>query len=145
MVLSRGRDVVLVVLAAVACGCGDGGGAGSSTGSFSQGLVFNEAPAGSSADHGQVVFGIAADGIHAGNDPDSLFVGFSAEANQNIASNGRTCFTCHRPDSNFMINPLLPLDANLSADDPLIKPENIVADSGGNPDAPDSLTTSGWC
>jgi len=143
MASRRGWSLIVAVLAAAACGCGDGDGSGGSSGSFSQGLVFNEAPAGSSADHGQVVFGIAADGIHAGNDPDSVFVGFSADAGQNIASNGRTCFTCHRPDANFMINPLLPLDAHLPVDDPLINPDNIVADSGGNPDAPQLLNDFG--
>ena len=42
-----------------------------------------------------------------------------------------------------MINPLLPLDANLPPDDPLIVPEAILADSGGNPDAPALLNAFG--
>jgi hypothetical protein len=83
---------------------------------------------------GRAVFGIAADGVG----PDAtlaLFSGFSQKAGRTIGTNGRTCFSCHRPEANFMLNPLLPLARHLRSDDPLIRPDAVVADSGGHPDA----------
>lgn len=135
-----------LALGGAACGGGGSGGGGSVTpppaDGFSQDLVFNQAPADGDAAHGQAVFGIAADGVH-GDDSQALFQGFSGKAGTDITANGRTCFSCHRPEANFMINPILPLDEHVAADDPLIKPDAVLADSGGNPDAPQLLNDFG--
>jgi len=138
------RWIVTVLLATTLCapGCGGGGQSGSSSEQFSQDLTFTQAPPGADATHGQAVFGIAADGIHSDTSK-ALFSGFSEEAGATITANGRTCFSCHRPEANFMINPLLPLDRNLPADDPLIAPDAVAADSAGNPDAAELLNDFG--
>jgi hypothetical protein len=123
-------------------GCGGEVGTQQTSDGFSDTLVFNQAPAGTDAVHGRAVFGIAADGV-SGDSSQALFVGFSNEAGQEITSNGRSCFTCHRPEANFMLNPLLPLDQHIPADDPLIAPDAVLADSDGNPDAPALLNDFG--
>jgi len=126
----------------VVSGCGDGSQTQPTTAAFSNTLVVNQTPAGADAAHGQAVFGIAADGV-SGDSSQALFVGFSNKAGQDITSNGRSCFSCHRPAANFMINPLLPLDQHIPADDPLIAPDAVLADSDGNPDAPQLLNDFG--
>lgn len=140
-------SICLLSLVVAAASCGGGGADGGSPepppgDGFSRELVFNQAPADGDPVRGQAVFGIAADGVH-GDDTEALFTGFSPKAGVDVTANGRTCFSCHRPDANFMINPLLPLDENLPADDPLVDPAAIVADSGGNPDAPQLLNDFG--
>jgi len=135
---------IAVVLAVLAAGCDDGGSAPGSppaTG-FSNDLTFAAPPSGADPARGRAVFGIAADGV-SGDSSQALFTGFSAEAGQMITSNGRTCFSCHRPGANFMLNPLLPLDEHLAADDPVIDPNAVLADSAGNPDAPQLLNDFG--
>lgn len=132
----------LMLMMVVAGGCGDGNGTSQTTDGFSDSLVFNQATAGADAAHGRAVFGIAADGV-SGDSTQALFVGFSNRAGQEITSNGRSCFSCHRPQANFMLNPLLPLDEHVAADDPLIAPDAVLADSDGNPDAPRLLNDFG--
>jgi cytochrome c peroxidase len=129
-------------LLVVAGGCGGDGGTQQTSNGFSDALVFNQTPAGADAVHGRAVFGIAADGV-SGDSSQALFVGFSNEAGQQVTSNGRTCFSCHRPQANFMLNPLLPLDQHIPADDPLIAPDAVLADSAGNPSAPALLNDFG--
>jgi len=137
----RVTAAALLLIGLALAGCGDGS-PSQGAGGFSDELTFNRQPLGADADRGRAVFGIAADGIH-GDPSQALFVGRSTEAGADITSNGRTCFTCHRPEANFMINPLLPFDQHLAPDDPLIRPDAIVADSGGNPDAPQLLNDFG--
>lgn len=138
--LQRLLPALACCLVAIAAGCGGGGSSGDGNPAtpppdgFSQDLTFNQAPPDGDPTHGQAVFGIAADGIH-GDDSEAKFTGFSEKANADITANGRTCFSCHRPEANFMLNPLLPLDQNLPPDDPVIQPDAVLADSGGNPDA----------
>lgn len=136
--------ILLLVLLASACG---GGAAQAPNGpppadGFSYELSFNRAPDDGDPARGQAVFGIAPDGT-SGDDTDALFTGFSPKAGVEITANGRTCFSCHRPEANFMINPLLPLDQHLPPDDALVLESAVVADSGGNPDAPRLLNDFG--
>ena len=138
----RNRGGVAALLVLLACGCGDSRSSDRPEGAFSQALVFNQAPAGSDAARGRAVFGLAADGVH-GDPSGGLFTGFSDKAGTAITANGRTCFSCHRPEANFMINPLLPLDQHVAPDDPLVRADAVVADSAGNPDAPRLLNDFG--
>jgi hypothetical protein len=132
----------LVTFGLVTAGCGGSNATQPAGGEFSETLTFNSAPVGSDPTPGQATFGLASDGIH-GDSSQALFEGFSQRAGKTITSNGRTCFSCHRPEANFMINPLLPLDQHLAADDPLIDPAAVVADSAGNPDAAQLLNDFG--
>jgi hypothetical protein len=131
-----------VTFGLVTAGCGGSNETQPAGGEFSQTLTFNSAPVGSDPTRGRATFGLASDGIH-GDSSQALFEGFSQTAGKTITSNGRTCFSCHRPEANFMINPLLPLDQHLAADDPLIDPAAVMADSAGNPDAAQLLNDFG--
>ena len=144
---SRILASALIVVAALASSCGGGGGGDGGVApppadGFSRELVFSPPPPDGDPVRGQAVFGIAADGIH-GDDSQALFTGFSEKAGVEITANGRTCFSCHRPEANFMLNPLLPLDEHLEPDDALIRSDAVLADSAGNPDAPRLLNEFG--
>ena len=110
-------------------------------------LFFGYPPLGSEPLRGEEVFGIDHDTQEAlpacdsGSDCIALFEGTADDGLTQIVSNGRTCFTCHRPKANFQIGSLLPLDQNLPPDDPLIV--FVDADAQSNPDAPKNLNDFG--
>lgn len=83
------------------------------------------------SDNGRAKFGIATDGVS--EDPtDALFEGFSAAAGgQAIVSNGRSCFTCHRPDDGLGL-PVPPLSNTIPFTDPVFT--GVDADAQGDPD-----------
>jgi hypothetical protein len=79
-------------------------------------------------DTGRALFGVAADGVSS-DTSQALFEGVSSIAG-NVVSNGRTCFSCHRPDRRFGLPPL-PLSSTVPATDVLFT--GLVADTGDEP------------
>lgn len=77
---------------------------------------------------GQGQFGIGADGVTP-DDSTAIFEGTSAIAGP-VVSNGRTCFTCHRPDQRLGLNKL-PLHDHIPSTDVLFT--GLVADTGAEP------------
>jgi hypothetical protein len=77
---------------------------------------------------GRAKFGVAADGVSS-DSSQALFEGHSSIAG-NVVSNGRTCFTCHRPDQRFGLN-RLPLDSTIPLTDVLFT--GLSADIGDEP------------
>lgn len=77
---------------------------------------------------GQGQFGIAADGVSA-DSTTAIFEGTSSIAGP-VVSNGRTCFTCHRPDQRLGLNKL-PLHDHIPQSDVLFT--GLVADTGVEP------------
>lgn len=103
-------------------------------------IRFNPIQAGSDATHGRELFGISAD-LRTPDPSWALFEGFSIAAGRSIASNGRTCFTCHRGlDTSFGLPPP-PLSASIPATDPLFTGMN--ADIQGDPDGAYNLENLG--
>lgn len=136
---------IIASCAVLLVGCADDSATGSDTrasgGSFNAGsrnlhlqrtLRFNQIEAGSDAARGRARFGLAANG----NDEDkteALFEGFSLEFGGVVASNGRTCASCHRGFANNLGLSPLPLSQSVPADDALFT--GIEADAAGDPDA----------
>lgn len=77
---------------------------------------------------GQALFGVAADGVSS-DSSQALFEGDSSIAGT-VVSNGRTCFSCHRPDSRFGLPPP-PLSNTIPTTDVLFT--GLVADTGDEP------------
>ncbi len=93
---------------------------------------FNQIVPGTDPDNGRAVFGSAID--EATEDATlALFEGASMTAGGPIASNGRTCFTCHRGDPLDWGMPAPPFSATIAADNALFT--GIEADAQGDPDA----------
>ncbi|MRG92752.1 c-type cytochrome [Polyangium spumosum] len=78
--------------------------------------------------NGQARFGIAADGVSS-DDSQALFEGESSIAGT-VVSNGRTCFTCHRPENRLGLPPL-PLTSTIPLDDVLFT--GLESDIGDEP------------
>jgi cytochrome c peroxidase len=87
---------------------------------------------------GQAKFGIAADGVSS-DDSDALFEGVSSIAGA-VTSNGRTCFTCHRPDRRLGLPPL-PLTSTVPLSDVLFT--GLQADIGDEPLGHDNFNNLG--
>jgi hypothetical protein len=77
---------------------------------------------------GRAKFGIAADGVSS-DDSQAIFDGESSIAGT-VVSNGRTCFTCHRPDRRLGL-PLAPLSSTVPLTDVLFT--GLSADIGDEP------------
>jgi len=77
---------------------------------------------------GRGQFGIAADGVSSDSST-AIFQGNSQIAGP-VVSNGRICFTCHRPDQRLGLNKL-PLHDHIAANDVLFT--GLVADTGNEP------------
>lgn len=77
---------------------------------------------------GQAKFGLAADGVTS-DDSQALFEGVSSIAGT-VVSNGRTCFTCHRPERRLGLSPL-PLTSTLPLDDVIFT--GLESDIGDEP------------
>ena len=88
---------------------------------------------------GQAVFGLDEDGVSE-NTSEALFEGDSLTYGGEVVSNGRTCFTCHRPDTEFGLGPV-PLSDRIPLTDTLFT--GIEADAGGDPDAMTNLDQLG--
>lgn len=101
---------------------------------------FNATPAGSDPDNGRAKFGVAAD-LETEDTTDALFEGVSMAAQGPIVSNGRSCFTCHRGDSQGFGMPAPPIEDEVDLTDPLFT--GIEADAQGDPDAFDNLNDRG--
>ncbi len=95
---------------------------------------------------GQFIFGLAANSeritnCNPGEGCDALFEGTAEDGETPISSNGRVCLDCHRPNANFQIGSILPLNNNVPEEDPLLK--FIDADAQFNPDAKFNLNEFG--
>lgn len=99
---------------------------------FERTVRFHTIQPGSDADNGRALFGLSAD-LLTEDTTDALFEGFSAAAQKNIVSNGRTCFTCHRGSDEAFGLTDLPLSDHVPLTDTLFT--GIDADAGGDPDA----------
>ena len=88
---------------------------------------------------GQAVFGLAEDGVSE-DTTEALFEGDSVTFGGEVVSNGRTCFTCHRPDVEFGLGPV-PLSDRIPLTDTLFT--GLAADAGDDPDGMDNLDQLG--
>ena len=103
-------------------------------------MRFKPLEAGSDADHGRSLFGLAAD-LDTIDDSEALFEGDSQVAGHEVVSNGRVCATCHRGTSNRFSLPAPPLTDTIPLTDPLFV--NITTDAGDDPDAFANLNDHG--
>lgn len=87
---------------------------------------------GADADRGRRLFGLAAD-LETEDNTEAIFSGPSQAFGGVVASNQRTCFTCHRGLSTQLGLPATPLSASIPLSDPLFT--GIDADAQGDPDA----------
>ncbi|MCA9706429.1 MAG: c-type cytochrome [Myxococcales bacterium] len=102
--------------------------------------LFEPTAPGADPDAGRVVFGLAPDLIT--SDPTgALFQGESAVAAGIIASNGRTCFTCHRGTPHDFGLPAPPLSDTIPLTDPLFT--GLHADAQGDVDGLHNLDQLG--
>ena len=100
-------------------------------------LRFPRPRAGADADRGRRLFGLAAN-MESEDPSEAIFAGFSLAFGSGfpvggvVASNGRTCFTCHRGESLNLGMPKPPLSATVPLTDTLFT--GIEADAQGDPD-----------
>ena len=102
--------------------------------------AFIPAQPGSDVAAGRELFGVAA-GLQTRDHPPALFTRPSFVAQGVVASNGRTCFDCHRGTADQFGLPEPPLSNTIPPTDPIFT--GVNADSGGDPRAPALLDQHG--
>lgn len=95
---------------------------------------------GADADRGRRLFGLAPD-LETEDTTEALFQGPSQAFGGVVASNGRTCFTCHRGLSTLLGLPALPLSSTIPLTDTLFT--GLDADAQGDPDGLHNLDQLG--
>ncbi len=103
-------------------------------------LNFKPVAPSADADRGRALFGLAPD-LETSDPSGALFEGASQVFGGTVVSNGRTCFTCHRGQSEHLGLPAGRVVDSVPLSDPLFT--GIEADAQGDPDAFHNLSELG--